>query len=86
VRCSPTRCPSCLTTSCFCACDPRSFEGGLSGYPALVDERRLTALAGELGLTVDELRELEPQLAPGVAAAVMGGLIRFEDALFELSQ
>jgi len=51
-----------------------------------VDERRLTALAGELGLTVDELRELEPQLAPGVAAAVMGGLIRFEDALIELSQ
>ena len=51
-----------------------------------MDERRLTAMASELGLTVEELREAEAALAPGVAAALMGGLIRFEDALLELSQ
>jgi hypothetical protein len=51
-----------------------------------VDERRLTSIAGELGLTVDELREAEPQLTAGLPEAVLGGLIRFEDALFELSQ
>jgi hypothetical protein len=51
-----------------------------------VDERRLTAIAGELGLSVDELREAVPGLSPGLADALLGGLIRFEDALFELSQ
>jgi hypothetical protein len=51
-----------------------------------VEERRLISIAGELGLTVDELREAQPELTPGVAEAVMGGLIRFEDALLELSQ
>jgi hypothetical protein len=51
-----------------------------------VEERRLISIAGELGLTVDELREVQPELTPGVAEAVMGGLIRFEDALLELSQ
>jgi len=51
-----------------------------------VDERRLTSIAAELGLSPDELRELRPQLTPGVDEAVVGGLIRFEDALFELSQ
>jgi hypothetical protein len=51
-----------------------------------VDERRLISIAGELGLTADEMRELQPELTPGVAEAVMGGLIRFEDALLELSQ
>ena len=51
-----------------------------------MDERRLTSMAGELGLTVDELREAEAQLTAGVDDAVLGGLIRFEDALFELSQ
>jgi hypothetical protein len=51
-----------------------------------VDERRLTSIAGELGLTVDELREVQAQITPGLAEAVLGGLIRFEDALFELSQ
>ncbi len=30
-----------------------------------MDERRLTSMAGELGLTVDELREAEPQLTAG---------------------
>jgi hypothetical protein len=51
-----------------------------------VDESRLTSIAGELGLTVDELREAQEQITPGLAEAVLGGLIRFEDALFELSQ
>jgi hypothetical protein len=51
-----------------------------------VDERRLTSIAGELGLTVDELRDAQAQLTPGLPDAVLGGLIRFEDALFELSQ
>jgi hypothetical protein len=51
-----------------------------------VDESRLISIAGELGLTVDELRQAQAELSPGVDEAVMGGLIRFEDALFELSQ
>ncbi|MDQ6856091.1 MAG: hypothetical protein M3Z57_03340 [Candidatus Dormibacteraeota bacterium] len=51
-----------------------------------MDERALTSIAGELGLTVDELREAQGQLTPGLPEAVLGGLIRFEDALFELSQ
>jgi hypothetical protein len=51
-----------------------------------VDERRLAAIAGELGLTIDEVREAESVLTPGLDEAVVGGLIRFEDALFELSQ
>jgi hypothetical protein len=51
-----------------------------------VEEHRLTSIAGELGLTLDELREAEAQLTPGLPEAVLGGLIRFEDALFELSQ
>jgi hypothetical protein len=51
-----------------------------------VDDRRLTAIAGELGLTVDELREGQPEISPGVDEAIMGGLIRFEDALIELSR
>ena len=50
-----------------------------------MDERRLAAVAGELGLTPDELREAESRITPGIAEAVMGGLIRFEDALAELS-
>jgi hypothetical protein len=51
-----------------------------------VDERRLTSIAGELGLTVDELRQAQSEITPGLDEAVVGGLIRFEDALFELSQ
>ena len=50
-----------------------------------MDERRLTSIAGELGLTVEELRETDAALTPGLAEALVGGLIRFEDALFELS-
>ncbi len=51
-----------------------------------MDERRLTSIAGELGLTVDELRDAKSAISPGLEEAVLGGLIRFEDALFELSQ
>jgi hypothetical protein len=51
-----------------------------------VDEHRLMSIAGELGLTVDELRAARLEISPGVDEALMGGLIRFEDALFELSQ
>jgi hypothetical protein len=51
-----------------------------------VDERRLISIAGELGLTVEDLREAERELTPGLAEALMGGLIRFEDALLELSE
>ncbi len=51
-----------------------------------MDERRLTSIAGELGLTVDELRQAQSEITPGLDEAVVGGLIRFEDALFELSQ
>ncbi len=51
-----------------------------------MDERRLIAIAGELGLSVEELREAEVELTPSLAEALMGGLIRFEDALLELSQ
>ena len=51
-----------------------------------MDERRLTSIAGELGLTVEELRAAQAEITPGVDEAVVGGLIRFEDALFELSR
>jgi hypothetical protein len=51
-----------------------------------MDERRLTSIAGELGLTVDELRLAQSEITPGLDEALVGGLIRFEDALFELSQ
>lgn len=51
-----------------------------------MDDRRFASLAAELGLTADELRDAQAAITPGVAEAVAGGLIRFEDALFELSQ
>jgi hypothetical protein len=51
-----------------------------------VDERRLASIANELGLTVDELLEARSEISPGLDEALVGGLIRFEDALFELSQ
>lgn len=51
-----------------------------------MDERRLAALAAELGLSADEVREARAVITAGVDDALLGGLIRFEDALFELSQ
>lgn len=51
-----------------------------------MEDRRLTSIAGELGLTVEELRALRDDITEGLDAAVVGGLILFEDALFELSQ
>jgi hypothetical protein len=51
-----------------------------------VDEARLTSIASELGLSVDELRAARAEITPGLDEVLVGGLIRFEDALFELSQ
>jgi hypothetical protein len=51
-----------------------------------VDENRLISLAGELGMSPEQLRLAIADTTPGVAEAVLGGLIRFEDALLELSQ
>jgi hypothetical protein len=51
-----------------------------------VDDRRLASIASELGLTVDELAEARTEITPTLDETVLGGLIRFEDALFELSQ
>jgi hypothetical protein len=51
-----------------------------------MDDRRLTSLATELGLSAEELVALRGEITPGLDDVVLGGLIRFEDALFELSQ
>ncbi len=51
-----------------------------------MDERSLAGLAAELGMPIEELRAQQAEISPGIAEAVVGGLIRFEDALFELSQ
>ena len=55
-----------------------------SGYPRPVDDRRLASLARELSLDLEELRDALGSLTPGVAEAVMAGLIRFEAALADL--
>ncbi len=51
-----------------------------------MEERRLASVAAELGLTLDQLHEAQAVISTGLAEALAGGLIRFEDALFELSQ
>ncbi len=51
-----------------------------------MDEKRLISVAGELGLSVEQLRLAVADTTSGVAEALLGGLIRFEDALLELSQ
>jgi hypothetical protein len=51
-----------------------------------VDDRRLISIASELGLTLDEVDEARTEITSGLDEAVVGGLIRFEDAFFELSQ
>jgi hypothetical protein len=51
-----------------------------------VDDRRLASIASELGLTVEELLEARLEITPTLDETVVGGLVRFEDALFELSQ
>jgi len=51
-----------------------------------VDERRLASIAAELGLGAEELREARAEITPGLDESLVGGLIRFEDALFELSR
>jgi hypothetical protein len=50
-----------------------------------VDEQRLASVAGELGVDVEQLRAAVVDTTPGVVDALLGGLIRFEDALLELS-
>jgi hypothetical protein len=51
-----------------------------------VDDRRLASIASELGLTVEELLDARTEITPTLDETVVGGLVRFEDALFELSQ
>ncbi len=51
-----------------------------------MDDPSLDSTAAELGLTVEELRAARSEIRQGLDQAVLGGLIRFEDALFELSQ
>ena len=43
------------------------------------------AIAGELEVPVDELRTIIEQTSDGLVEALAGGLIRFEDALLDLS-
>jgi hypothetical protein len=45
----------------------------------------LAARASELGVSHDEYAQWEPRLTPGVVAALLAGLIRYEDALRELA-
>jgi uncharacterized protein YidB (DUF937 family) len=56
-----------------------------SRYTAAVDEQRLATVAGELGMDVEQLRAAVVDTTPGVVDALLGGMIRFEDALLELS-
>jgi hypothetical protein len=56
-----------------------------SRYTAAVDEQRLAMVAGELGMDVEQLRAAVADTTPGVLDSLLGGLIRFEDALLELS-
>lgn len=56
------------------------------GGGSSIDDRRLAALAGELGLTAAELEAARSVISPGLDTIVMGGLIRFEDALLEMSR
>ena len=49
-----------------------------------MDERRLAATAGELDISVEELRALMARTSDGLVEALAGGLIRFEDALLDL--
>jgi len=56
-----------------------------SRYTAAVDEQRLATVAGELGMDVEQLRAAVADTTPGVVDALLGGMIRFEDALLELS-
>ena len=51
-----------------------------------MEERRLASIAAELRLTVEELAEAHASITPGLDGALVGGIILYEDALFELSQ
>ena len=50
-----------------------------------MEDGRVAALAGELGVTVAELDDARRQLTAGIDEAIAGGLVRFEDALAELA-
>jgi hypothetical protein len=50
-----------------------------------VDDPRAASIAKELGLTVEELLEARAEITATLDETVVGGLVRFEDALFELS-
>ena len=50
-----------------------------------MEERRLAAIAGELDIAVDELRDIVERTTAGLVDALAGGLVRFEDALLDLS-
>lgn len=50
-----------------------------------MDEAALRATAGDLDLSVEELRAVLDVTTPGLVEALAGGLVRFEGALLELS-
>ncbi len=50
-----------------------------------MEQAGLASRAAELGLSADELEPWLAQLSDGVAAALLSALIRYEDALRELS-
>ncbi|MHB8717512.1 MAG: hypothetical protein ACYDAC_01285 [Candidatus Dormibacteria bacterium] len=50
-----------------------------------MDEPRLRSTAGDLDVSVDELRAILEITTAGLVEALVGGLVRFEDALLELS-
>jgi hypothetical protein len=50
-----------------------------------VEQAGLASRAAELGLSADELEPWLAQLSDGVVAALLSALIRYEDALRELS-
>jgi hypothetical protein len=45
----------------------------------------LAARASELGLSHEEFLAWEPRLTPGVVAALLSSLVRYEDAVRELA-
>jgi len=50
-----------------------------------VDDAQTSFRSSELGFTPEELGQWTPQLTAGTVAALLATLIRFEDALAELS-
>jgi hypothetical protein len=46
----------------------------------------VASIASELGLSVEELIAARAEITAGLDETLVGGLVRFEDALFELTQ